>query len=73
MEPVSLFYFLQDFQKRIFLILRSINWPNSIVWLPLRFEILHDMCIIIACFPICDVINFEINLTQLKLLVQSQQ
>ena len=33
-----------------------------IAWLPLLREILGNMCIVIACLPGCDVINFEINL-----------
>ena len=40
----------------------SINWPNFIVWLSLLLEILCYVYIAIACFPGCDVINFEINL-----------
>ena len=31
-------------------------------WLPLLLEILGNMCIIIICFLVCDVIKFEINL-----------
>ena len=42
--------------------LYSINWPNFIVWLPLLFEILGNMCIAIVCFLGCDVITFEINI-----------
>ena len=40
-----------------------IDPPNLIVWLSLLFKILGDMCIVILCFPACDVINFEIDLT----------
>ena len=40
----------------------SINWPNFIAWLPLLLEILGNTCIVIICFPVCDVINFEFNL-----------
>ena len=39
-----------------------INWPNLVAWLPLLPEILVSMCIAIACFPGCGVIDFEINL-----------
>ena len=39
--------------------LRSINWPNFIVFLPLLLEILGDIGIVIICCPVCDVINFE--------------
>ena len=41
--------------------LYSIKWPHFIVWLPLLLEILGNMCIIIVCFPSCEVVNFEIN------------
>ena len=59
---VSLPHFLHDFWKKICLMLCFINWPRFIVWLPLRLEILRKMCIIITCFSVYDVINFEINL-----------
>ena len=49
--------------------LYSINWANIIVWLPLLFEILDNICIAIVCFPGCDVMNFEINpMVLMKLL-----
>ena len=32
------------------------------VWLPLLLKILGNMCIVIVCFPRCDVTNFQINL-----------
>ena len=51
-----------DFQRKMFFILYYINCPNFIVWLPLLFEILDDMCVANVCFPGCDVINFEISL-----------
>ena len=35
-------------------------------WLPLLFEILDNMPIVITCFPACDVINFELNLSFLN-------
>ena len=41
----------------------SINWPNFIAWLTLRLEILGNMCIVIICCPLCNAINFEINLS----------
>ena len=44
------------------LLLYSINWPNVMVWLPLHFVIFGNMCTVIICFPVCDVINFEIYL-----------
>ena len=34
--------------RKIFLMLHFINWPNSIVWLPLLLEILDNMCITIV-------------------------
>ena len=50
------------FKEKILLPLYSMNWPNFIVWLPLLHEILGNTCIVIVCWPGCDVINFEINL-----------
>ena len=35
LELVSLPHFLHDFQRKIFLLLYSIAWPNFNVWLPL--------------------------------------
>ena len=46
------------FVKKMFFTIYSINWPNSFVSLP---EILGNMSIVIVCFPVYDVINFEIN------------
>ena len=43
--------------------LYSINWPNFIVWLPLLLGILGNISVVIICFPVYDLINFEINLT----------
>ena len=54
-------YFVNNFSRKMFLMLYSINWPNVIVWWPLLFEILDNMRIAIVCFPGCDVLNFEIN------------
>ena len=34
-EVVSLPHFLNDFWRKIFILLYSINWPNFIIWLPL--------------------------------------
>ena len=55
-------HFVYEFSRRMFLLLYSINWPNSIVWLSLLLEMLDNMCIAINSFPGCDVINSEINL-----------
>ena len=41
--------------------LYSINWKDSIAWLPLLLEILGNMCIAIVFFSGCDLKNFEIN------------
>ena len=46
---ISPSYFMNDFSRKMFLMLHSINWPNFIVWLPLRLEILGSMCITIVC------------------------
>ena len=46
----------------MFLMLYFINWSNFIVWLLLLLEIFGNMCMVIVCFPGCDVMNFEINL-----------
>ena len=59
---VSPSYFVYDFSRKMFLMLHCINWPNSIVWLPLLLKVLDNMCITIVCLPGCDVIKFEINL-----------
>ena len=45
--------------KKIFLILYSNNWANFIVCLLLLLEMLNNMGIVIFCFPVDDVINFE--------------
>ena len=59
---VSPAHFVHDFSTQMFLMLYSINWPNSIAWLSLLLEILVNMCIAFFCYPGCDVLNFEINL-----------
>ena len=43
LELVSLPHFRHDFQRKIFLLLYSTNWPNFIVWLSLLREILGNM------------------------------
>ena len=58
---VSLSHFLHDFWRKIFLTLYATKWLNLIAWLPLLLEILGNMCIIITCFPVSDVIKFEIT------------
>ena len=56
-------YFVDDFSRKVFLMLCSINWPNFFVWMPLFFEISDNMCVAIVCYPVCDIINFEIYLS----------
>ena len=51
---------MHDFWWNIFLMLYFI-WLNFIAWLPLLLEILSNMCIVIICCPLWDVIDFEIN------------
>ena len=58
--------FWVNISRKIFLMLLDINGPNFIAWLPLLLEILNNMYIVITCCPVCDVINFEINLSFLK-------
>ena len=42
-------HFVNGFSRKTFLILRSIKWPNFIVWLPSILEILGNMCNTIVC------------------------
>ena len=55
-------HFVYDFSKKIFFMLYFTNWSNFIASLSLLLDILINMCIAIACFPGCDVRNFEIKL-----------
>ena len=43
--------------------LYSIYLPNVILWLPLCLEILGNMYIALICCPVCNLTNFEFNLT----------
>ena len=52
---ISPSYFMNDFSRKMFLMLHSINWPNFIAWLSLLPEAM-------ANFLGCDVRNFKINL-----------
>ena len=63
LELVSLPNFVHAFWRKIFFLLSSVNWPNVIAWLHLPLEILGHMCIGITLLPVCDVTNFEINLS----------
>ena len=58
--------FWVNISRKIFLMLLDINGPNFIAWLPLLLEILNNIYIVITCCPVCDVINFEINVSFLK-------
>ena len=63
LEIVYLPYFQHDFLMKIFLTLCYINWSNFIARFIFHIlDILGNMCIVIICFPIDDIINFEINL-----------
>ena len=55
-------HFVYDVSIKKFLVLYYINWPYFIVWLPLLLEMLGNMSITIVCWPVCDIIKFEINL-----------
>ena len=57
-------HFVYDLSKTFFFMLHSINWPNFIVALPLLFEILGNISIVIICFPDCDVINVNSEINQ---------
>ena len=50
--------FVHGVSRKMFLMLYSINGPNFIVWLSLLLEILGNICVVIICFPVCDVIYF---------------
>ena len=49
--------------RKMVLMLYSINWPNFIVWLPYFLRYLAIYVFVIVCYPICDVMNFEIYLS----------
>ena len=55
-------HFVYDFQEKCFSCYIRLTDQNLNLWLPLLLEILGNMCIAIASFPCCDVINFEISL-----------
>ena len=48
LELVALSHFVYDFSRKIFLVFYSMNCSNFIVRLPLRFELLGNMCIVIV-------------------------
>ena len=45
------------FEEKYFLY--SFNWPNLIARLPVPLEISGNICIVIACYSVFDVKNFE--------------
>ena len=49
--------------KNFFSMLHFFSWTNFTVWLSLFLEITDNMCTVIIWFPVCEVINFEINLS----------
>ena len=53
----------ENLEKFLHHILRTIFQKNCLSWLPLLFEILDNMLIFVICFPVCDVINFDIKLS----------
>ena len=55
-------YFVYGFSIKMFLILYYVDCPTFIVSLLLLLEILGNMCIVVICFPDCDVITFDTNL-----------
>ena len=62
-KSFSTTFFVWFFKKNVSRI-AFINWSNFRLSLP--FEILDNLCIIIVCFPSCDVINFEIKIWKLR-------
>ena len=61
-ELVSLLHFLRNIWKNIFFLLYTINWRSFIVCFFLLREILGRMCIVLVCWPDCDVMKFEVNI-----------
>ena len=62
LELVSSPHFLHDFFKKIYPLLYSIKWQDPIVWLPLHLEILSNVCIVLVCYPGCNIIDLKLNL-----------
>ena len=42
-------HIVYDFSTKMFLMLYSIDWSNFIARLPLRLDILGNMCIAVGC------------------------
>ena len=55
-------HFVYDFLTKMFLMSYSISGSTFIVRFPLLLKKLGNMCIAIACWLGCDVINFKINM-----------
>ena len=45
LELISPPHFMCDLSREMLILLYSINWPNFIVWLSLRLQILDNICI----------------------------
>ena len=56
-------HFAYDFSRKIFFMLYPVIWTNFTIWLVLTIEKLGKVTIVIICIPICDVIDFEINIS----------
>ena len=61
LKLVSLPHFLHNFWRKMFITLYFINWSNFVARLLLLLETLDIMCIVINYYPVCDVMNFQIN------------
>ena len=70
---VSKPHVVYDFSRKMSLTVYSTNWPNFIVWLPLFLEIFGNMFIATVRFPGCNVINFEVNLSNQAVFVKDQK
>ena len=66
---VSLPHFEYDFSRKMFPIWCFINSPDFIFWLPLLFEILCNMCIVIVSYPACDAINLNWAFSSSRFLI----
>ena len=78
LDVPSLHHFLCYFWWKIFVTSYSINWSKLIDWLHLLFEILGSMCILICgyiciCYPVCDILNFEIKLSYQTIFLHEQK
>ena len=56
--------FVGDFTRiKCYILYWSNYWSNFIVWLPLLLEISGNICLVFVYYSVCDVVNFEINLS----------